>query len=142
MQTDTLDVLLRNYGWGIVFAWVLYREVWPWLRDRLVPSYMEDRKRRERRNDELRNVQEKRLADLEERQCAAFEQVASAVNEMSKNIMLTNERLTLILVNQQQLMNMYDLHDRKMDRAIVKMEVRSGSLTPQEAKVLDEEHDH
>ncbi len=79
---DPLAILLHDYGWAGVLIWLLVRDVWPFLRDRLFPAAIEERKARI-----------ERVAKLEERQVVASEVIANAVVEMKLAMVSTNERL-------------------------------------------------
>ncbi len=79
---DPIATLLHDYGWAGVFLWLAIRDVWPFLRDRLFPAAIEERKARL-----------ERVAKLEERQVIASEVIANAVVEMKLAMVSTNERL-------------------------------------------------
>ena len=79
---DPLAVLLRDYGWTAVVFWLIYRDVWPFIKERIFPAAMEERKRR-------LEIQVR----LEERQAMAMEAISNAVIEIKLAMVSTNERL-------------------------------------------------
>jgi hypothetical protein len=95
MQPDPLAMLLHDYGWSAVLLWFAVREVWPWLRDRLLPQYISARKQKV--EDDA--IYRKRVETLESRQVAAFEKVAAAVEDLSKAMVLSNERMGNLVTN-------------------------------------------
>lgn len=107
MQPDPTLVVLREYGWAAVLLYFFVREIWPSVRDRLIPSYVAERKRKQeeeinerKHKAEEDNAYRCRLEDLEKRQVAAFEKVGDAVQQMSVAMVLTNERLAQMIASQ------------------------------------------
>jgi hypothetical protein len=88
---EPLDVL-HNYGWAGVIMYLTVKELWPFLKEKLFPAYVEEKKRRAEQTTRDRE----RLEKLEERQVTAFEQVAQAVNVIKETLAVNNERLNNI----------------------------------------------
>jgi NifB/MoaA-like Fe-S oxidoreductase len=99
-MADPLVILLQRWGWAGVVLYIAVRELWPVVKDHLIPSYVQDRKRRaeaevaevKRRVDEERTYRVQ-LANFQERQVRAFEQVAEAVGEIRETLASFNDRL-------------------------------------------------
>lgn len=79
---DPLATLLHDYGWAAVFLWLIYRDVWPFIKEHVFPAAIEERKRRMEQSSKL-----------EERQVKAMEVISNAVIEMKLAMVSTNERL-------------------------------------------------
>jgi hypothetical protein len=79
---DPLAVLLHDYGWAAVLVWLVYREVWPFIKEHVFPAAIAERKQRMESQNRL-----------DERQTVAMESMSRAVIEIQKAMVATNERL-------------------------------------------------
>ncbi len=79
---DPLAVLLHDYGWTAVVLWLVYRDVWPFIKEHVFPAAIAERK--QRMDSQIK---------LEERQAVAMETISNAVNEIKLAMVSTNERL-------------------------------------------------
>src|SRR5574341_1436358 len=79
---DPLAALLHDYGWVAVFLWLIYRDVWPFIKEHVFPAAIAERK--QRIDSQIK---------LEERQAVAMETISNAVNELKLAMVSTNERL-------------------------------------------------
>lgn len=91
--------ILHDWGWAGVLVWLMYRELWPFVREKLFPAYIDARKRQ----DAERARERERLEKLEERQVASFEKIAesqngiaSAIKAIESILAVNTERLGVI----------------------------------------------
>ena len=116
-MTDPLLEALKGYGIFAIMAYLIVREVGPWLRDRVFPSYVEERKRRA----DAETAERERLKRLEERQVAAFDKIAEVVEALQISQARTDERLL-------QLLGGFAQHDTETRQAIVDMRQRTAVM--------------
>lgn len=89
-----MDTFLQQYGWAGFFVYIVWKEVFPFLRDSVFPERMKQEKAERER---LRKLEE-RSAQNDERQAKAFESMSLAVHEMALAISANNERLSTLIV--------------------------------------------
>jgi hypothetical protein len=116
-MTDPLLEALKGYGIFAIMAYLIVREVGPWLRDRVFPSYVEERKRRA----DAETVERERLRRLEERQIAALESMANVVKEIQIALVREDERMSMLLGG-------FAEHDRETREAITDMRQRTAVM--------------
>ena len=107
---DPLAALLHDYGWAAVLLWLIYRDVWPFIKEHVFPAAIAERKQRF-------EVQVK----LEERQAVAMEVISNAVIEMKLAMVSTNEKLIEIRGGQ-------IAHHKETTEAITLMRERTGDV--------------
>ena len=117
MTPDPFTSLLSQYGWAAVLVFFVVSQVWPWFANKVYPSRIDKRKR----DDQIIINDRERLSKLEERQVAAFERVAGAVESLSLNTIITNERLA-------NLTTMSGAHVAETTQAIAEMKERTVYL--------------
>jgi hypothetical protein len=106
----------KEYGWLPVLVWMLIRDVWPFIKDKLFPAALAERQQ----------IVDHRI-NLEERQAAAYELIATAVNEIKLAIVSNNERLNSLSTNMAS-------HNRETAAAITLMRERTR---PENRKPVD-----
>ena len=67
----------------------IVKDIWPFVREKLFPAYIEEKKRKDEQSREERD----RLKNLEDRQISAFEKVANAVTGIERVLAINTERL-------------------------------------------------
>jgi hypothetical protein len=87
MEPALLGDFVKNYGWAVFMAWVAVDKIWPYLSQSLFPQRAAERKAE-------REAEIKR----EERQIAAYEQIAKAMAEITVSNAMGNERLNQMAV--------------------------------------------
>lgn len=105
---------LKGYGVVVIMAYLLMREIGPWVRDRLWPSYVEERKRKA----DAESLERERLKRLEERQVAAIESMADVIKELQLAQVRADERML-------QLLGGFSVHDQETRQAIQDMRDRT-----------------
>jgi len=107
---DPLATLFHDYGWAAVFIWLIYRDIWPFIKEHVFPAAIAERKQR-------MEIQ----AKLEERQVVAMEMISNAVDEIKLAMVSTNERLFEIRGAQ-------IAHHKETNEAITLMRERTGDV--------------
>ena len=139
-MNEPLAILVREYGPWILLAYIVAKEIWPPIRDRLIPQYATERKKRnemerdaswlkleaeleERRQERCHREELERLqVEAWERQAQNIEHLVAAIEGLTKEFhamgvnltqsaTITNERLTAQLGGFGELA-------RKIDKAI------------------------
>jgi len=107
---DPLTIVLRDYGWVGVVIWLLVRDIWPFLKDRIYPDAIRERQARQEYE-----------RSCNERAVTAQELIAKGVNAIEKALVVTNERLN-------HLQTSADEHIRATNEAITTMRERTRPL--------------
>jgi ATP-dependent phosphoenolpyruvate carboxykinase len=92
-------------------------QVWPWFKDQVYPS----RVNKHKQDEQVAILDRERLSKLEERQVAAFERVAGAVESLSQNTIVINERVAHLTM-------MSDTHITETSQAITEMRERTAYM--------------
>lgn len=109
MTPDPFTLVWQQYGWLGFVGYVMVREVWPFVRDRVWPERVKQAR-----------TERERLNRLEERQVEAFEAIGKSVQDMSTAIVLNNERLSTLIAS-------HSLHVRETTEAITLIRERVGT---------------
>jgi len=117
MQPDPFTSLLSQYGWAALFVFFAVSQVWPWFKDQVYPS----RVNKHKQDEQAATLDRERLSKLEERQVAAFERVAGAVESLSQNTIVINERVAHLTM-------MSDTHITETSQAITEMRERTAYM--------------
>jgi hypothetical protein len=112
-----METFLQQNGWVGFLVYILWKELFPFVRDRIYP---ENVKRINAERDRLKKLEE-RTVQNDERQTRAVETVGNAVHEMAIAITTNNERLAQLIVN-------HDAHARFVQDSITAMRERSAVL--------------
>jgi hypothetical protein len=115
MTPDPYMLSLRDYGWTAVLLLFAMREVWPWVRDRVIPQARAER-----------TAETKRKLEQESRQTHAMELIAQATDEIKKQNVLTTERLANLTAALSE-------HDRYTRESMPDI-YRAAGLTPRRRK--------
>lgn len=111
--------LLDRYGPWIIIAWLLWRDVWPWLSGKVWPARQQEQ-----------SAERKRLESLEERQVRAMEQTANAVTVIQQSMTSMDVRLGQIEKGQGCLENSLTEHDRRTSGALTVLTERKRTSKP------------
>ena len=115
MMNDPLVLAWQQYGWLGFLGYVMIREVWPFMREKVWPEKVKQaRAERER----LAKLEERQL-DAEDRQVKAFEAMGQSVHEMTVAITTNNERLYALIAG-------HAIHAQDTANAIALMRERTG----------------
>lgn len=116
MATDPLAVVWQQYGlWGFL-AYVLVREVWPFVGTKILPEKIAQAKAERLRVAKL----EERQMNLEDRQATAIEAMSQSVQQMALAIVTNNERLSTLIAG-------HASHAIETTNAVALMRERTGS---------------
>lgn len=107
--------LWQHYGWLGFAGYVMIREVWPFVRDRVWPERVKQVKAERER---LVNLEDRQL-NAADRQTAASEAMVSAVQNMALVITTQNERLSTLIAG-------HTIHAQETTAAIVLMRERTA----------------
>jgi len=115
MTNDPLVLAWQQYGWLGFLGYVMVREVWPFVREKVWPvKVAQAAAERER----LARLEERTLA-AEDRQVAAVEAMGTSVHEMTVAITTNNERLSTLIAG-------HSMHAQETTQAIALMRERTG----------------
>ena len=90
-----MEMFLQQNGWIGFLAYIVWKEVFPFLRDRVFP---ENAKRANAERDRLKKLEE-RTVQNDEKQTLVIENMNKAVHEMTVAITTNNERLSQLIVS-------------------------------------------
>lgn len=82
--------ILHNWGWAGVIVFLFFERGLPFLKEAVMPEYRANRERQAKAYQEERE----RIKILEERQAAAFDRIAAAVEQLVVSTVLTNEKVS------------------------------------------------
>ena len=88
------DTFLQQYGWAGFIAYVVVKEILPFVRDRLLPHKMAEAKAERTRLQKL----EERSIQNDERQTKALEDMNDMMRQFISAIATNNERMTQLIV--------------------------------------------
>lgn len=109
-----MEMFLQQNGWIGFFIYILWKEFFPFLRDKIYP---ENVKRINAERDRLKKLEE-RTIENDERQTRVVESMSSAVHEIAIAITTNNERLSQLIVA-------HDSHARFVQDSIITMREKS-----------------
>jgi hypothetical protein len=110
-----METFLQQNGWIGFLIYILWKELFPFLRDRVYP---ENVRRINADRERLKKLEERTLEN-DERQTRIIESMNSAVHEMTVAITTNNERLSVLSIN-------HSDHARFVQESIVTMRERSA----------------
>ena len=120
MASDPIMLLWERYGWLGFLGYVLVREVWPFLREKVWPVKVAQARTEKQR---LMNLEDRQM-NAADRQVAAGEAMILAVQNMALAITTNNERLSTLIAG-------HSIHAQETTEAIVLMRERTGVTTKQ-----------
>lgn len=106
---DPLIAVWQSYGWLGFLGYVMVREVWPFVQNRVWPARVKKA-----------HQEQERLNRMEERQIVAIEEMGKSVHAMAQAITTNNERLSQLIAAQ-------SVHGQETSGAIALMRERTGS---------------
>ncbi len=109
-QPDPLAALFHDYGWAAVFLWLIYRDIWPFIKEHVFPAAIAERKQRIEAE-----------ISISERQAVSMKMIADAITEIKMAMVATNERLVDMRSAQFE-------HHRATSEAITLMRERTADL--------------
>lgn len=115
MATDPIMLLWDRYGWLGFLVYVMIREVWPFLREKVWPVKVAQAKAEKQR---LVNLEDRQM-NAADRQVAAGEAMILAVQNMALAITTNNERLSTLIAG-------HSLHATETTEAIMLMRERTS----------------
>lgn len=110
-----METFLQQNGWVGFLIYILWKEFFPFLRDRVFP---ENIKRVNAERDRLKKLEERTIQN-DERQTRVIESMNNAVHEMTVAISTNNERLSVLSIN-------HNEHARFVQESITVMRERSA----------------
>jgi hypothetical protein len=122
-----METFLQQNGWIGFLVYILWKEFFPFVRDRVYP---ENLKRINAEKDRLRKLEE-RTVQNDERQTHVVESMGNAVHEMSMAITTNNERLSQLIVG-------HNDHARFVQDSIMTMRERSAEQAGLKRRVTDQ----
>ena len=90
-----METFLQQNGWIGFLIYILWKEFFPFLRDRVYP---ENLRRINADRERLKKLEERTLEN-DERQTRVIESMNNAVHEMTVAISTNNERLSVLSIN-------------------------------------------
>lgn len=126
MPSDPIVILWERYGWLGFLVYVLVREVWPFLREKVWPVKVAQARTERQR---LVNLEDRQM-NAAERQTAASEAMIAAVQNMALAITTNNERLSTLIAG-------HSMHAQEMTEAVALMRERtSGHAARAKGKMI------
>jgi len=110
-----METFLQQNGWIGFLIYILWKEFFPFLRDRVYP---ENLRRINADRERLKKLEERTLEN-DERQTRVIESMNNAVHEMTVAISTNNERLSVLSIN-------HNEHARFVQDSITIMRERSA----------------
>lgn len=90
-----MEMFLQQNGWIGFLMYILWKELFPFVRDRIYP---ENLKRINAERDRLKKLEERAIQN-DERQTRVVESMSTAVHEMALAIAANNERLSQLIIS-------------------------------------------
>lgn len=90
-----MEMFLQQNGWIGFLMYILWKELFPFVRDRIYP---ENLKRINAERDRLKKLEERSIQN-DERQTRVVESMSTAVHEMALAIAANNERLSQLIIS-------------------------------------------
>ena len=110
-----METFLQQNGWIGFLFYILWKEIFPFLRDRVFPEKV---KQVNAERDRLKKLEERTIQN-DERQTVIVESMTNAVHEMALAITTNNERLSQLIVS-------HDSHARFVQDGIMTMRERAA----------------
>jgi hypothetical protein len=104
------ETFLQQYGWAGFIAYVVMKEILPFVRDKFIPHKMAEERAERTRLQKL----EERAIQNEERQTKALEEMNAMMREFITATTTSNERMAQLIAG-------HALHDRSMQDALGSM---------------------
>lgn len=118
-------LIWQQYGWVGFLIYVMVREVWPFIREKVWPMKIAQVKAEKQR---LQNLEDRQM-NAADRQVAAGEAMILAVQNMALAITTNNERLSTLIAG-------HAIHAQETTEAIVLMRERTGAAKQRKGKML------
>lgn len=92
-----ITALINSYGLTIALVlWFIYRDLWPLLRDKIVPGYIAEKQiSKQQQHDEVVRREDK-LIQLHEQNAEAFIKLSITLDNINTTLSRMNERLESI----------------------------------------------
>lgn len=118
-MTDPVVVLWDKYGLTGFLIYVVVKEVWPFLRDKVWPQSAATARSESER---IRKLEDRQVA-AQERQSIAVEEMSRGIQSMALVITTNNERLSTLIVG-------FAQHSQEATEAISLMRERTHPMPP------------
>ena len=125
MASDPIVLLWDRYGWLGFLGYVMVREVWPFMREKIWPMKVAQVKAERERLSKL----EERQSKANDRQTEAIEAMGKSVHEMTVAITSNNERLSQLIAG-------HATHSEMVASAIALMRERTGGVERRKGKMI------
>jgi hypothetical protein len=122
-----METFLQQNGWIGFVIYIAWKELFPFVRDRIYPENM---KRINAERDRLKKLEE-RTVQNDERQTLVVESMRDSVHEMAMVIATNNERLSQLIVD-------HNNHARFMQDSVAIMRERSAESSNMRRRVDDQ----
>lgn len=105
MTIEEITLLVKEGGWIVLVVYFLYKEVWPLITGKLIPASLKNLEaQRIDRVDELKEEREFRH-EIERQRLLSAQTTEKAIQALAVAMTQTNERIAMILTNQQLIIN-------------------------------------
>ena len=105
MTIEQITLLVKEGGWIVLVVYFLYKEVWPLITGKLIPASLKNMEaQRIDRVDELKEEREFRH-EIERQRLQSAQDTEKAIQALAVAMTQTNERIAMILTNQQLIIN-------------------------------------
>ena len=115
MEPSSIGSAVNDFGWLIVIVWFAVDKLWPWLSQAVFPQRAAERQ-----------AEVRRVHDFEDRQIAAYEQIARAVSEITVSNAMINERMAQFNVALMEYAKSAMEHHRMTENSINRMMERTA----------------
>ena len=105
MTVEQITLLVKEGGWIVLVVYFMYKEVWPLITGKLIPASLKNMEaQRIDRVDELKEEREFRH-EIERQRLLSAQTTEKAIQALAVAMTQTNERIAMILTNQQLIIN-------------------------------------
>jgi hypothetical protein len=105
MTVEQITLLVKEGGWIVLVVYFMYKEVWPLITGKLIPASLKNLEaQRIDRVDELKEEREFRH-EIERQRLQSAQTTEKAIQALAVAMTQTNERIAMILTNQQLIIN-------------------------------------
>lgn len=92
-----ISTLINSYGLTIALVlWFVYRDLWPWLRDKVFPGYISEKQAEKRENHEESVRREDKLITLHEQSTQALTRLSVTLDNMNQTLATMTTKLETI----------------------------------------------
>lgn len=133
--------MMSEGGWGILVGYFLYKELWPFITNKLVPVSMKNME--SQRQEHATELEQERQfhRELELERSKTLSTISAAIQNLSVSMAQTNERIAAILTNQQLIISQQNATFGVLTDAVGDMKVasarRRGGLDWQRYPLMD-----